>query len=124
MNFTSWFNFLLKEIEEMKHRFKKLTGLMFIMPKDAQIWKLLVIGNIILTLFLFWILYSQVSYLTKLVENALPYAIPEQVSRTAIVINPVTGFFVLINFPVILVVLIGIAIIFALIYLFKSLKIL
>jgi hypothetical protein len=65
-----------------------------------------------------------VSYLTKLVENALPYAIPEQVSRTAIVINPVTGFFVLINFPVILVVLIGIAIIFALIYLFKSLKIL
>jgi|GEM_PF-1564436 hypothetical protein len=124
MNFTSWFNFLLKEIEEMKHRFKKLTGLMFIMPKDAQIWKLLVIGNIILTVFLFWILYSQVSYLTKLVENALPYAIPEQVSRTAIVINPVTGFFVLINFPVILVVLIGIAIIFALIYLFKSLKIL
>jgi len=83
------------------------------MPEENQLWKRLVVGNIVLTLFLFWILYSQISYLTNLVENRLPFTIPESTSQTAIVINPVTGSFVLVNFPVVLTVVVGIIIILA-----------
>jgi len=95
--------------------------IMFIMPKKVRdiAWKGLVIGNIVLTLFLFYILYSQMSYLTYIVENKLPYTVPEIGRKTAVVINPLTGSFVLINSPVILTVVLCIVIIFGLVYLFK-----
>ena len=88
--------------------------------KNYELWKTLIIGNLILTLFLFWILYSQISYLTNLVEKKLPITIPEVTSHTAIVTNPITGSFIFINLPIIPVVLISIIIIFGLIYLFRS----
>jgi hypothetical protein len=75
------------------------------MPKNNDLWKLIVIGNIFLTLFLFWVLYSQITYLTSLVENKLPYVIPASSSYTAIVVNPFTGSFLILNFPTVLVVL-------------------
>jgi hypothetical protein len=94
---------------------------MFIMPKKVKdfAWKWLVIGNTVLTLFLFYILYSQISYLTYIVEHKLPYTVPEVSSKTAVVINPLTGSFVIINSPVILTAILGVIIIFGLVYLFK-----
>jgi hypothetical protein len=91
------------------------------MPRKVKdfAWKWLVIGNIVLTLYLFYILYSQISYLTYIVENKLPYTVPEVGSKTAVVINPLTGSFVLIDSPVILTALLGIVITFGLVYLFK-----
>jgi len=63
--------------------------------------EVLVFANIALTLFLFWFLYSQITYLTKLLEEKLPLAIPELRSHTAIVINPMTGSFILVSTPLI-----------------------
>jgi len=91
------------------------------MPKrdrDAM-WKWIAVGNTFLTLFLFWIVYSQISHLAYIVENKLPYTAPEVSSKTAVVINPLTGSFVLINSPVILTAILGTVIIFGLAYLFK-----
>lgn len=92
------------------------------MPKKVKdlAWKWLVIGNIVLTLFLFYILYSQISYLTYILENKLPYTVPEIGTKTAVVINPLTGSFVLIDSPVILTAILGVIIVFGLIYLFRS----
>jgi hypothetical protein len=75
---------------------------------------------IVLTLFLFYILYSQISYLTYILENKLPYTVPEIGTKTAVVINPLTGSFVLIDSPVILTAILGVIIVFGLIYLFRS----
>jgi hypothetical protein len=60
-------------------------------------WKKLIIGNFILTLILFYWVYSQLTYLTWLIEKNLPVSIPETTSHSAIVINPMTGAFVLVN---------------------------
>ena len=91
------------------------------MPKNNDLWKSIIIGNIFLTLFLFWVLYSQITYLTSLVENKLPYAIPASFPSTAIVVNPFTGSFVIVNFPTVLVVLIGIIVFILMIFLLKFL---
>jgi len=91
------------------------------MPKNNDLWKSIIIGNIFLTLFLFWVLYSQITFLTSLVENKLPYAIPASSPYTAIVVNPFTGSFVIVNFPTVLVVLIGIIVFILMIFLLKFL---
>lgn len=68
--------------------------------RGLGVWKKLIIGNFILTLLLFYWVYSQLTYLTWLIEKNLPITIPETISRSAIVINPITGSFVLVS-PVI-----------------------
>jgi len=66
------------------------------MKKKIQQLEILVFANIVLTVFLFWTLYSQISYLTQIMEQKASLTIPELKSHTAILVNPITGKFILV----------------------------
>ena len=62
----------------------------------AGFWKALVLGNIILTLFTFYMIYSQNTYIIQRMEEMLPIsiALPGDSASTSVVINPITGNFI------------------------------
>jgi len=64
----------------------------------------LIIGNLILTCILFWLLYSEIEY----IRSELQYFSKEPISQTAVLINPITGSFVLVNVPTLFfIILVG-----------------
>lgn len=78
-----------------------------IRPKRARIssvprsiftpgWKVLIFISIMLSLTGFWINYSQIAYLTDVLEHTLPISIPETEHQTAVVVPP-TGSFIFVD---------------------------
>jgi len=85
-----------------------------------ELWQSLIVADIFLTLFLFWIVYSRLAYLTQLLQYKLPLVTPELTSHTTIVANPLTGSFILVGLPMIWLALIMSLIVFIIAYAFFS----
>ncbi len=68
--------------------------------KKLTIWQKLIIGNIALTLLLFYWVYSELVYLEFLVRGNLTYSLPQtSIPSTLpnVLVNPITGSFVFVN---------------------------
>ena len=63
----------------------------------TALWRTLVLMNLFITLFGFWMIYSQNEYTMRLIATRLPVAIPAQYHHTAVVVNPLTGRFIFVN---------------------------
>lgn len=63
----------------------------------AAVWKALVIFNLIITSFGFWIVYSQNNYIMDSIERSFPVALPADYKGTSVVISPLTGQFIAIS---------------------------
>jgi len=79
-------------------------------PKE---WRLLILISILISIFGFWVNYSQIQYIIRILEKNLPISIPEHQHQTAVVI-PATGAFLLIDSSVLLGIFL--AIVFVLIF--------
>jgi len=71
--------------------------------KRLTVWQKLILGNIFLTLVLFYWVYSELAYLRFIIEgNYLQAPLPQtsvliNTTFPSVVINPFTGSFVLVN---------------------------
>jgi len=61
------------------------------------IWKSLVIFNLLITTFGFWMIYSQNNYIMSAIERSFPVALPADYKGTSVVISPLTGQFIAVN---------------------------
>jgi len=76
-------------------------------------WRFLILINLLIAIFGFWINYSQIEYITRILEKNLPISIPAPYHQTAIVI-PGTGAFILTDSSTVLGIFL--AIVFILIF--------
>jgi hypothetical protein len=63
----------------------------------ASVWKMLIIFNILLSIFGFWMIYSQNNYIMDSIQDNLPVAVPADYKGTSVVVNPFTGQFISVN---------------------------
>jgi len=63
----------------------------------AAVWKALILFNMLLSVFGFWMIYSQNNYMLDVIESNLPVAIVGDYKGTSIVVNPLTGQFIMVN---------------------------
>jgi hypothetical protein len=63
----------------------------------AATWKVLILFNMMLSIFGFWMIYSQNNYMMDAIQQKLPVAIPADYKGTSIVVNPFTGQFISVN---------------------------
>lgn len=63
----------------------------------ASVWKMLIIFNILLSIFGFWMIYSQNNYIMDSIQDNLPIAVPADYKGTSVVVNPFTGHFISVN---------------------------
>jgi hypothetical protein len=60
-------------------------------------WKGIVVGNIFITIFAFWMVYSQNTLILSQIQGNIPVSIPADYKGTSIVVNPFTGNFMNVN---------------------------
>ena len=63
----------------------------------AAVWKVLILFNILVSSFGFWMIYSQNNYILGAIQRNLPVAIPMDYKGTSTIINPFTGQFIAVN---------------------------
>ncbi|MDI6798699.1 MAG: hypothetical protein QMD12_01735 [Candidatus Aenigmarchaeota archaeon] len=78
-------------------------------------WRFLILANLLIAIFGFWINYSQIEYIARILERNLPISIPTPYPQTPLVI-PGTGAFILIDSSIVLGTFL--AIVFILIFLY------
>ena len=76
----------------------------------------LILGNFLLTLLLFWILYSEIRY----IKSGAQYFGGETISQTAIIANPITGSFVFVNSFILGILIIALILAFIGLYFFRK----
>ena len=63
----------------------------------AAFWKALILFNLMISAFGFWLIYSQNNYILETIQSELPVAVAGDYKVTAVVVNPITGQFMMIN---------------------------
>lgn len=91
--------------------------------KFSDLWKTLIVFNLLISIFIIWTLYSQNVYIFELVQERNPIVVAANTPQTAIIINPFTGSFILVNsFTLFGVLLVLITIIILLIFWYKKIR--
>jgi len=85
--------------------------------KFSDLWKSLIVINLLISLFMIWILYSQNSYFLEIIKEGKPIVVASNTPQTAVVISPFTGTFILLgSFTIFSILFIIIAILFVFLY--------
>jgi len=92
------------------------------MAKDkfSSLWKSLIVIDLLISIFIFWMLYSQNMYLFEIIKGERPVVVASNTPQTAIVIYPLTGSFIQINSFMLFSFLLFILIIVALLFWYKK----
>lgn len=83
-------------------------------------WKGLVVGNLFITLFTFWMIYSQNTFIINQIQDNMPIAIPNDYKGTSYVQNPITGNLVTVNSFAPVATLVGVVSLLGIYFLFKE----
>lgn len=86
----------------------------------TSVWKALIIFNILLSVFGFWMIYSQNNYILEAIQQHLPIAVPADYKGTSLVVNPFTGQFMAVNSITLAGTMIGILVLVGTYYLLKE----
>lgn len=94
-----------------------------VLSKFSDLWKVLIVFNLLISIFIIWTLYSQNIYIFELVQERNPIVVAANTPQTAVVINPFTGSFILVNsFTLFSVLVVLIVIIILLVFFYKRIK--
>jgi len=63
----------------------------------TAVWKSLILFNLLISAFGFWLIYSQNNYMLEMIESNLPVSIYAPYKTTSVVVNPLTGQFMIVN---------------------------
>lgn len=86
----------------------------------AAVWKVMIISNILLSVFGFWMIYSQNNYMMDAIQQNLPIAVPADYKGTSLVINPITGQFMAVNSVTLAGTLVGVLVLVGTYYLLRE----
>ena len=86
----------------------------------AAVWKVIIIFNILLSIFGFWMIYSQNNYIMDAIQKNLPVAVPGDYKGTSVVVNPFTGQFISVNSITLAGTLLGVLVLVGMYYLLSE----